>query len=46
MIRIYGYYSCGGYKDMYLGNNEGEPQPTYFLPLFVDNHADFPHILI
>lgn len=33
MIRIYGYYSCGGYKDMYLGNSEENKIATYFLPL-------------
>lgn len=33
MIRIYGYYSCGGYKDMYLGNSDNCGQPSFFLPL-------------
>lgn len=33
MIRVYGYYSCGGYKDMYLGNDEMSDSPSYFLPL-------------
>ncbi len=33
MIRVYGFYSCGGYKDMYLGNSERCDRPTYYLPL-------------
>lgn len=33
MIRYYAYYSCGGYKDMYLGNDSDEKDFTYFLPL-------------
>lgn len=33
MIRVYGFYSCGGYKDMYLGSNECCDRPTYYLPL-------------
>lgn len=33
MIRYYAYYSCGGYKDLYLGNNTLKTEYTYFLPL-------------
>lgn len=33
MIRIYSYYSCGGYKDMYVGECTADSSPTYFLPL-------------
>ena len=33
MIRYYAYYSCGGYKDMYLGNSSDSAMFTYFLPL-------------
>lgn len=33
MIRIYAYYSCGGYKDMYLGSSDTAASPSYFLPL-------------
>lgn len=33
MIRYYAYYSCGGYKDMYLGNSSDSANFTYFLPL-------------
>ena len=33
MIRYYAYYSCGGYKDLYLGNSTLEAENTYFLPL-------------
>ncbi len=33
MIRYYAYYSVGGYKDLYLGNNEMNEQATYYLPL-------------
>lgn len=33
MIRYYAYYSCGGYKDMYLGNSSDSVAFTYFLPL-------------
>lgn len=33
MIRYYAYYSCGGYKDLYLGNNSLQTEYTYFLPL-------------
>ncbi len=33
MIKIYGYYSCGGYKDMYLGNSDNCADCTYYLPL-------------
>lgn len=33
MIRVYGFYSCGGYKDMYLGSSESCNRPSYYLPL-------------
>lgn len=33
MIRYYAYYSCGGYKDLYLGCNSDNSGYTYFLPL-------------
>mgnify|MGYP001775565320 CR=1 FL=1 len=33
MIRVYGFYSCGGYKDMYLGSSERCDRPSYYLPL-------------
>lgn len=33
MIRVYGFYSCGGYKDMYLGSSECCDRPSYYLPL-------------
>lgn len=33
MIRYYAYYSCGGYKDLYLGNSSLQIEYTYFLPL-------------
>lgn len=33
MIKVYGFYSCGGYKDMYLGNSEEADTPKYYLPL-------------
>ncbi len=33
MINVYGFYSCGGYKDMYLGNSEEADNPKYYLPL-------------
>lgn len=33
MIKFYAYYSCGGYKDMYLANSEMYVGYTYFLPL-------------
>ncbi len=34
MIRYYAYYSCGGYKDLYLGNSSDTVEYTFFLPLF------------
>lgn len=33
MIQYYAYYSCGGYKDLYLGNSSSKSEYTYFLPL-------------
>lgn len=34
MIRYYSYYSVGGYKEMYLGNNHSTDERVYYLPLF------------
>lgn len=43
MIRVYGYYCCSGYKDLYLGNSEDSNNPTYFLPLLpVMKHRNLP----
>lgn len=43
MIRVYGYYSCGGYKDLYLGSGADSNNPTYFLPLLpVMKHRNLP----
>lgn len=33
MIKFYAYYSFGGYKDLYLGNNEDSVVSRYYLPL-------------
>lgn len=33
MIRLYAFYSVGGYKDMYLGSLSQEASSTYYLPL-------------
>lgn len=33
MIRVYGYYNFGGYKDMYLGNSDDKEDMHYYLPL-------------
>lgn len=33
MIKFYAYYSFGGYKDLYLGNNEDAVVSRYYLPL-------------
>lgn len=33
MIHFYTYYSVGGYKDMYLGNEQSEAERKYYLPL-------------
>lgn len=33
MIRYYTYYSCGGYKDIYIGSNQDSSEASYFIPL-------------
>lgn len=33
MIKFYAYYSFGGYKDLYLGDNEDAVVSRYYLPL-------------
>lgn len=33
MIKLYAFYSIGGYKDLYLGEIKADCSPTYFLPL-------------
>lgn len=33
MVRLYAFYSVGGYKDMYLGSLSHESSSTYYLPL-------------
>lgn len=33
MIRYYTYYSCGGYKDIYIGSDEETVSASYFIPL-------------
>lgn len=33
MIRLYAFYSVGGYKDMYLGTLSQESSSAYYLPL-------------
>jgi len=43
MIRVYGYYCCSGYKDLYLGNSEDSNNPTHFLPMLpVMKHRNLP----
>lgn len=43
MIRVYGYYSSSGYKDLYLGSSVDTNNPTYFLPLlFAMKHRNLP----
>ena len=32
-MRLYAYYSCGGYKDMFLGELSSNSVPVYYLPL-------------
>ena len=34
MIKYFAYYSVGGYKDMYLGNNEMNEEYTYYSPFY------------
>lgn len=33
MIRYYTYYSCGGYKDIYIGSDQDSANVSYFIPL-------------
>ena len=33
MMKLYAFYSIGGYKDLYLGELKPDCSPTYFLPL-------------
>lgn len=33
MLQYYAYYSCGGYKDFYLGNSEIDAISSYYVPL-------------
>lgn len=33
MIRYYTYYSCGGYKDIYIGSDQDSADASYFIPL-------------
>lgn len=33
MIKYYTYYSCGGYKDLYIGSDQDSSDASYFLPL-------------
>lgn len=33
MIRYYTYYSCGGYKDIYIGSDQDTADASYFIPL-------------
>lgn len=33
MIKLYAFYSIGGYKDLYLGELKPDCSPTYYLPL-------------
>ena len=33
MIRYYTYYSCGGYKDLYIGADTDQADAHYFVPL-------------
>lgn len=33
MIRYYTYYSCGGYKDIYVGSDSDSADASYFIPL-------------
>lgn len=43
-MRLYAYYSCGGYKDMFLGELSSDSVPVYYLPLLPiikrRNHPD------
>lgn len=33
MIRYFTYYSCGGYKDIYVGSDNDSSPASYFIPL-------------
>lgn len=33
MIRYYTYYSCGGYKDLFVGSDLDQADASYFIPL-------------
>lgn len=33
MIRYFTYYSCGGYKDIYIGSDKDSASESYFVPL-------------
>lgn len=33
MIKYYTYYSCGGYKDIYIGSDQDPSDASYFIPL-------------
>lgn len=33
MIKYYTYYSCGGYKDIYIGSDQDSSYASYFIPL-------------
>lgn len=33
MIKYYTYYSCGGYKDIYIGSDQDSADASYFIPL-------------
>lgn len=33
MIRYYTYYSCGGYKDLFIGSDVDQADASYFIPL-------------
>lgn len=33
MIKYYTYYSCGGYKDIYIGSDQDSSDASYFIPL-------------
>lgn len=50
MVRVYAFYSVGGYKDMYIGTLSQESSSTYYLPLLSimkkrNNPAEQEHIV-
>ena len=50
MLRLYAFYSVGGYKDMYLGTLSQESSSTYYLPLLPimkkrNNPAEQDHVV-